>query len=120
MAVPNFSILNLIRQFGTANNYHGFTVDLTAAGVPAILGRPWFESSAMDSSITALSDNNILVVGDWRNYLIVDRVGFSVEYIPHLFHTTTNLPSGTRAWYAYWRVGADSINDGAFTLLNVT
>lgn len=116
----NIAILNLIRQFGTANNYHGFTVDLTAGGVPAILGRPWFELSAMDGTITALSDNNILVVGDWRNYLIADRVGFSVEYIPHLFATANNLPSGQRGWYAYWRVGADSINDGAFTLLNVT
>lgn len=116
----NISVLNLLRQFGTANNYHGFTVDLTADGVPAILGRSWFELSAMDGTITALADNNILVFGDWRNYLIADRVGFSVEYIPHLFATANNLPSGQRAWYAYWRVGADSINDGAFTMLNVT
>lgn len=116
----NISILNLIRQFGTANNYHGFTVDLTAGSVPAILGRPWFEMSEMDGVINAIADNNILVFGDWRNYLIVDRVGMSVEYIPHLFATANNLPSGQRGWYAYWRTGADSINDGAFTLLNVT
>ena len=116
----NIAILNDIRQFGTANNYHGFTVDLTAGNVPAILGRPWFEMSDMDGSITALSDNNVLVFGDFTNYLIVDRVGFSVEYVPHLFHTTTNRPSGSRGWYAYWRTGADSINDDAFILLNVT
>lgn len=116
----NIAILNDIRQFGTANNYHGFTVDLTEAGVPAILGRPWFEMSAMDGVINTMAENNILVFGDWRSYVIVDRVGFSVEFIPHLFNTANNLPSGQRGYYAYWRVGADSVNDGAFTLLNAT
>lgn len=116
----NISILNLIRQFGTANNYHGFTVDLTAGNVPGIIGRPWFEMSAMDGVINALADNNILVFGDFSHYTIVDRVGFSVEYIPHMFHTSNNLPSGQRGWYAYWRVGANVTNVGALTLLNVT
>lgn len=116
----NITILNLIRQFGTANNYHGFTVDLTEAGVPAILGRQWFEMSAMDGTITALADNNILVFGDFQNYLIAERVGLAMEFIPHLFATANNLPSGQRGWFAYWRNGADSVNDGAFTMLNVT
>lgn len=118
--VANVAIINDIRQFATANNYHGFTVDLTAAGVSALLGRPIVESSAMDGTITALAENNVLVFGDFSNYLIADRVGFNVEYIPHLFATANNLPSGQRGFYAYWRVGADSINDDAFVLLNVT
>jgi HK97 family phage major capsid protein len=118
--VSNLNILNDIRQFGTANNYHGFTVDLTAEGVPAILGKRWYESSAMDGTINALADNNILVCGDFSNYVIADRVGLSIELVPHLLHTSNNRPSGQRGFYCYWRAGADSVNDAAFTLLNVT
>lgn len=118
--VSNLNILNDIRQFGTSNNYHGFTVDLTERGVPAILGRPWYEASAMDGTINANVDNYVLVFGDWSQYVIVDRIGLQVELIPHLFHTSNNRPSGQRGWYAYWRVGADSVNDAAFSILNVT
>jgi predicted phage gp36 major capsid-like protein len=44
----------------------------------------------------------------------------TVEFIPHLLHTSNNRPSGQRGWYAHYRVGADSVNDAAFKLLNVT
>ena len=118
--VMNQAILNDTRQFATANNYHGFTVDLTAAGIPALLGRPVYESSAMDGTINAAAENNIIVFGDFSNYLIADRVGAVIENIPHLFATANNLPSGQRGAYMSWRVGADSINDDAFVLLNAT
>lgn len=117
--VANVAIINDIRQFGTADS-HAFSVHLTESAPLRILGRPIVESSAMDGSVTALAENNILVFGDFSNYLIADRVGFNVEYIPHLFHTSNNRPSGSRGFYAYWRVGADSINDDAFVLLNAT
>lgn len=116
--VMNQTTLNSVRQFGTSNNYHAFSVDLTPGGPMTLLGRPVYEASGMDSDVnasgTALNVNDIAVVGDFSNYLIADRVGLTVEYIPHLFNTSNNLPSGTRGWYAYWRVGADSINDSAF------
>ncbi len=118
--VMNVAIINDTRQFGTANNFHAFTVDLAAGQPRSLLGRPVYESSAMDGSVTALAENNIVVFGDFRNYLLVDRVGFTLEYIPHLFATGNNRPSGQRGWYAYWRHGADSINDDAFVLLNAT
>jgi len=60
------------------------------------------------------------VYGDFSNYVIADRVGTTVEFIPHLFATGNNRPSGQRGWYAYFRAGADSVNDGAFQLLNAT
>ena len=117
--VANVAIINDIRQFGTADS-HAFSVHLTEDAPLRVLGRPIVESSAMDGSITALADNNVLVLGDFSNYLIADRVGFNVEFIPHLFATGNNRPDGQRGFYAYWRVGADSINDDAFVLLNVT
>lgn len=113
------AILNDIRQFGTANNYNGFTVDLTATGVSSILGSPVYRSSDLDSTYGS-GENYVLVYGDFSNYVIFDRVGMSVSYIPHLFHTANNRPSGESGVYASWRVGADSVNDDAFTVLNIT
>jgi HK97 family phage major capsid protein len=117
--VMPYAILNDIRQLGTSNNYNGFTVDLTAASVPSLLGKPVYESSDMDS-IYGSGENYVAVHGDFSNYVIFDRVGMSVELIPHLFATQNNRPSGQRGFYASWRVGADSVNDNAFTVLNVT
>jgi len=75
----------------------------------------------MDGSINAAAtaDNFVLLFGDFSNYVIADRIGMSVEFIPHLFHTTSNRPSGSRAWFAHYRVGANVVDAGAFSLLNV-
>lgn len=116
--VANLNIINDIRQFATANNYHGFLTDLAGDTPRQLLGKPLYESSAMDGAI-ATGDDDVLIYGDFRNYVIADRVGFTVEYIPHLFATANNLPSGQRGWYAHWRVGADSVNDNAFRVLRV-
>ena len=113
--LAEMQILNRIRQFGTANNYHGYTVDLTADGIPQLVGRPIYEASAMTGTITSVS--NILLSGDFNNYVIADRIGMSVELVPHLFDVTNNRPTGQRGFFAWWRVGADSVNDSAFRLL---
>lgn len=115
--LANNAIINDIRQFGTANVYFGYTVDLQSGAPAQLLGRPLYEASAMDSTIT--TDAEILVFGDFSRYVIVDRVGFSVEFIPHLFGTTNARPTGQRGWYGYWRVGADSIDDNAFRYLQL-
>lgn len=113
----NIAALHDIREFGDAGNPGPFVQE---ANNPAVLGYPWFEMSGMDSSITALSDNKFLVYGDWRHYVIVDRVGFQVEVVPHLFNTANNLPDGQRGFLGWWRTGADSVNDNAFVMLDVT
>lgn len=115
----NIAILNDIRQLATANNYHAFTVDLTSGGPSQLLGRPVYESSDMDGTYGS-GENYAAVFGDFSSYVIYDRVGMSVELIPHLFATQNNRPSGQRGFYAHWRVGADSVNDSAFTVLNIT
>jgi hypothetical protein len=43
--------------------------------------------------------------------------GFSVDFIPHMFNTANNLPDGRRAWFAYWRNGADATNLAGFRML---
>jgi predicted phage gp36 major capsid-like protein len=47
----------------------------------------------------------------------VDRLGARLEFIPHLFHTSNNLPSGQRGWYLWKRTGADLVNNSAFVHL---
>ena len=75
----------------------------------------------MDGVITALADNLMAIFGDFSNYVIADRVGMTVETIQHLLDgSTPSVPTGQRGVYAYYRVGADSVNDGAFSMLNVT
>ena len=117
--VADRPIYNLVRQFDTAGGSN-LWVQLGGGRPSELLGYPVRQSSEMDSVINATADNRILVFGDFRSYVIVDRVGLSVEFIPHLFGTGNNRPTGQRGWYAYWRTGADSVNDGAFRMLNVT
>lgn len=121
--VMSVSVESAIRQFasaaGSSSSY--FTVDLTADGVSRINGRPVVTTDyapTFSGSVPGTTGaQNILVVGDFSNYLIAQRAGMSVEQIPHLFATANNLPSGQRALFAWARVGMDSIADPAFRLL---
>ncbi len=115
--IGNGAIYNLIRQMDT-NGGAALWARL-AEGMPArLLDKPAYECSTMDGAI-ATGNDDILVLGDFRKYLIVDRIGLSVEFIPHLFGTTNARPTGQRGWYAYWRVGADCLDTAAFRVLRV-
>jgi HK97 family phage major capsid protein len=118
--LANNGIYNLVRRFDTAGGA-GLWTYLGNDRPVELLGRPALEAEGMDGTVTTTGavSNFILVFGDFSNYVIADRIGMTVEFIPHLFHVTTNRPSGQRGWYAYFRVGADSVNDGAFRLLDV-
>lgn len=118
--VANKKIYQAIREAGGAN-LDDFWANLRDGQPPQLLGHPTYEASAMDGVITTSGavNNFVMVLGDFRNYWIVDRIGFSVELIPHLFHTGNNRPSGQRGVFAFWRAGADSVNDRAFRLLNI-
>lgn len=118
--LANNSIYNLIRRFDTSGG-GGFWANLGQGRPPQLLGRDALEAEGMDGTVTTTgaTSNFILVFGDFSNYVIADRIGMTVELIPHLFHVTTNRPSGQRGWFATARMGADSVNDGAFRMLDV-
>lgn len=106
-----------IKRLGTAVS-SAFSGDLTQPTTDRIYGRPVVESDAAPSAATTTALDNEIVFGDFSNYVIVDKPGgMSVEFVPHLFNTSNNLPDGRRGWYAYWRTGADSVVDTAFRLL---
>jgi HK97 family phage major capsid protein len=109
------AIYNVVRQFDTAGGA-GMWVQLQGDQPAQLLGRSTYEAEAMTSAVTTGSRN--LIYGDFSNYVIADRVGMTVEFIPHLVGTNRR-PTGQRGWYAYYRVGADSVNDGAFRMNKV-
>ena len=108
------------RQFDTAGGA-GLWTTLGNDTPAQLLGRPVGEAEAMDATWNpaASADNFVAIIGNFENYVIADRIGMSVEFIPHLFATGNNRPNGSRGWYAHYRVGADSVNDNAFRLLNI-
>jgi HK97 family phage major capsid protein len=118
--LANNSIYTLIRAFDTGGG-GGFWANLNGDRPDQLLGRNVLEAEGMDGVVTTTGavNNYLLVFGDFSNYVIADRIGLSVEFIPHLFHTGNNRPSGSRGWYAHFRVGADSVNDDAFRMLDV-
>lgn len=118
--LANNLIYNKIRQFDTSGG-GGFWTDLNADRPPRLLGRNAIEAEAMDGTITTsgAAHNYAAIFGDFRNFVVARRLGMTVELIPHLFHTSNNRPSGQRGWYAWYRVGSDSLNDNAFRMLDV-
>lgn len=112
-------IYNKVRQFDTAGGAGLFAENLTLGIPDALLDHRRITSEGMDGTY-GTGENYVLVVGDFENYVIADRVGMSVEFIPHLFSTSNGRPKNQHGWLAYSRVGADSVNDGAFRILDVT
>jgi HK97 family phage major capsid protein len=110
------AVYNLVRRFDTSGGASLW--ETLGNGLPAqLLGRPAYTAESMDSTVTATAANYLMVFGDFTNYVIVDRVGTAIEYIPHLMGANRR-PTGQRGWYAHFRVGADSVNDAAFRMLN--
>jgi HK97 family phage major capsid protein len=113
----NVDINNRIRQFGAANVYHASTVTLPAGAAEVLFAKPVYESPYFPDFTGTTGASNLLVVGDWNNYVIARRTGMNVELVPHLFDVTNNRPTGQRGWFAYARIGGNSVNDLGFRLL---
>lgn len=114
--VMNTDVANEISTFGNSNNLSFVTVDLTGE-IETIKKRPVEISSYFADFTGTTGASNIIVVGDFRNFVIADRAGMSVELVPHLFDVTNNRPTGSRGWFAWARFGSNSVNDLGFRLL---
>jgi HK97 family phage major capsid protein len=109
------NIIDTIRQFATANNYHAYLTDLSNGQPPRLIGDSLLEASTMATTVT--TGQNILLYGDFKQFTIVDRVGVSSEFIPNVFDQATGRPSGTRAWLMHWRFGSGVRDANAFRVL---
>ena len=115
--VMNTDVENEIRSFADGSAQAYYTVDLAAGGIGTLFGRPIRTTDYAPEFTGTTGAANILVVGDFSNFVVAQRAGMSVELIPHLFATGNNRPSGQRGWFAYARHGFDSVNDLGFRLL---
>lgn len=114
--MSSIDVQNEVRGFDTTGGLSNQTVDLTQPYNFAVLGRPYYENSGFPDFTGTTGAASILVVGDFRNYVIFDRIGSRVEFIPHLMGAN-NRPSGQRGLYFWWRVGGKTVNTNAFRLL---
>ncbi len=114
----NLAVLNILRQFETANGSLKFPA--LQDNPPSLLGRPVHEQSNMDGTYNAaVTDNNyLLAYGDFKQFLIVDRVGATLERVDHLFGSSQR-PNGQRGALLWWRTGSDVLVPNAFRLLDV-
>ena len=113
--VGDVSVFNEIRNNGTSDGL--FTVDLTAGAVQRLLGRRVIETDYAPSFTGTTGAANLLVVGDFSNYVIAQRAGMNMELVPHVFDVTNNRPTGQRGFFTWARHGMDSVADNAFRLL---
>lgn len=100
------------RGLGPAADAGGEGTNGSAVG--RLLGRNVWESTAMAAALT--TGSKIAIVGDWRYFVIVDRIGMNVELLPNLLGANQR-PTGQRGLYAYWRNSSDVLSASAFQVL---
>lgn len=111
----NKSVYSQIRQLDV-NGGSALWARIGEGRPDQLLGYPVYEASAMPAFSTA-GTTRLLVLGDFKKFLIVDKIGMSVELIPHLFGTANNFPTGQRGLYAVWRNSSKVLDANAFRLL---
>jgi HK97 family phage major capsid protein len=112
--IGDLLVFNRIRQFDTVGSSAAIWQDSLQLGNPSMLmGRPAYEASEMADVATSVK---FLVLGDFSRYVIVDRIGLTVELIPHLMGANRR-PTGQRGLYAFWRNGAKVVDANAFRAL---
>lgn len=114
--LANRSVYNRVRALGSSSDGGDLWVRLGAGLPPELIGYPANEASAMTTTVAGTNDRALLF-GDFSQFLIVDRVGMSVELVPHLFATANNLPNGRRGLYAFWRNNSKVLVQNAFRFL---
>ncbi len=119
------SVYNKIRQFATDNagsttgNISNVFAESLRDGNPRqLLEYPAYRSTAMNSYTTAMAaDNRVLMAfGDFKQFLIVDRIGMTVELVPHVLGSNRR-PTGQRGVYAVWMNNSKILIPEAFRYL---
>ena len=115
--VANKATFNLINTMSPNGGGSLFWQDFNsnkAWTAPALLGYP--TQSASDMPNTYASGTVFAVLGDFSRYLIVDRIGTTVEY-QQLVVNSSGIPTGQRGLVAHKRVGGDCLDVNAFRFL---
>ena len=121
------TVYNKIRQFptdGSAGSMNNLWTQNLADGNPRrLLDTPAYRATGMPSLTSALADTDggvgaaVMIYGDFKQFLIVDRIGMTVEMVPTVVDPTTGRPTGQRGVYAVWMNNSKILIPGAFKRL---
>lgn len=117
-AKQTFNAIRRLVQGGSNGNT--FWTDLGGGLPPQLIGYPVYQSSDMDSTIVSGSTDDVLILGDFRNYFIYDRLGVQVAFEP-MVKGAGFRPTGHVGWWAHWRTGAGASAEqaAAFRMLRL-
>ena len=107
--LANVSIMDAARQLIKGTGMTESIVD-DSGDTPRMLGIPFYEASAMSGAGTG---NKVLLLGDFSQMIIVDRIPNVILAEPLVKDQATQRPVGQRGWLQYSRVGSDITTAGA-------
>src|SRR5690554_1710847 len=111
--LANKSTYQDVRNLGTGSDGGELWVRLASGQPSELLGYPAHEASAMPSQGP---NARFLLFGDFSEFLIVDRLGMTVEVNPHVVGANGRW-TGQRAVVAVWRNSSLILNHNAFRAL---
>jgi HK97 family phage major capsid protein len=119
------SVYNAVRQFDTAGGANLWV--RIGDGTPArLLDYPTYRSTALPTLTSAkagtanAANSTLMIFGDFKQFMIVDRIGMNVEMVPHVFDASNgNRPTGKRGVYAVWMNNSKVLIPNAFRRLSV-
>lgn len=114
--IADLSIYNRIRGFSVGSVGEGaiWVRGIATDRPDALLGKNAYEASGMDNSLAA--GNDIMVLGDFRYFLVADRIGLTIEVVQHTFGASRR-PKTSRGALAYWMNNTLILADNAFRKL---
>ena len=113
----NPQVMAIVRGLGNNLALADFTVNLLQDGTQVLTGKPVIETDYAPGFTGTTGVANFMVVGDFQNFLVVQRAGMQIELVQHLFDPTTARPTGQRGWLAWARHGFGVVNPAAFRML---
>lgn len=113
MSLP---IINGFRQLPQATGLN-YSIINDDGPRPRALGWDVHENSSMDSTLTGAAADYLVLSGNFQQFAIVDRIGTTIEVIPHLFGANRR-PTGQRGFYMHYRSGSDVLIPDALRLSN--
>lgn len=110
------TVYHKIRQFDTAGGAQ-FWAHIGDGQPARLLDYVDRRSSAMPAYAT-VTGTKLMMFGDFSQFLIVDRIGMTVELIPNLLGAN-GRPTGQRGVYAVWMNNSKILVPSAFKVLTV-
>jgi HK97 family phage major capsid protein len=114
---------NLLRQLDSAGGANLWA--RIGDGTPSrLLDYPNYRSTAMPTVTSAkagtanAANSTLAILGDFSQFLIVDRIGMTVEMVPHVLGASRR-PTGQRGVYAVWMNNSKILVPDAFRRLSM-